>query len=136
MEKNFDNWHSLKKNIQARNAPQFNEREIWWCSVGVNIGFEEDGKNNHFERPVLVFRKFSKDTFLAIPLTSVDKDNNSPYYMNYPVNNKSGSLILSQLRLMSASRLNRKMDKMAKSDYTHLRVKLNKLLFKSESLSG
>jgi len=26
-------------------VPRFSEREIWWCSVGVNVGHEADSKH-------------------------------------------------------------------------------------------
>lgn len=59
----------------------FKEREIWWRSIGTNIGTEEDGKNAHFERPVLVLRKFNRDIFLGLPLTSTRKDHR--YHFHY-----------------------------------------------------
>ncbi len=30
-----------------------------WCSIGINVGDEEDGKNELYERPVLVIKKFN-----------------------------------------------------------------------------
>ena len=51
MEKDFQGWHQLKINInESKKLPTFNEREIWWCSIGTNIGFEMDGKNGPFHR--------------------------------------------------------------------------------------
>ncbi|PID34747.1 MAG: hypothetical protein CR971_01625 [candidate division SR1 bacterium] len=34
-----------------------NMREIWYVSLGNNIGYEEDGKGNDYKRPVLVLKK-------------------------------------------------------------------------------
>jgi mRNA interferase MazF len=48
----------------------FKEGEIWWCNVGLNVGVEIFGKGKRFTRPVLVFKKFSSESFLGIPLTS------------------------------------------------------------------
>lgn len=57
MEKNFDKWNGEKKRVNIRDENTlFHEREVWWCSLGVNIGFEQDGKNDIFERPVLIIR--------------------------------------------------------------------------------
>lgn len=40
-QKDFDNWNERKKKIhQGKKDIYFNEREIWWCMVGVNVGFE------------------------------------------------------------------------------------------------
>ena len=45
MEKDFDNWNIQKKRAQAiKERPMFKEREVWWCTLGVNIGDEQDGK--------------------------------------------------------------------------------------------
>jgi mRNA-degrading endonuclease toxin of MazEF toxin-antitoxin module len=46
MEKDFWKWHSLKSEIEKQiPSPLFYEREIWWCSVGANVGAEEDGES-------------------------------------------------------------------------------------------
>lgn len=84
----------------------FHEREIWWCSLGENLGFEQDGKNEHFERPVLILKKFSHDVFLGIPMTSTKK--NHPFYFPYKFHGGEGSFVLSQARILSVKRLQRK----------------------------
>jgi hypothetical protein len=44
MQKDFDKWNETKKKIHDRiNTPFFNEREVWWCVLGRNIGVEQDG---------------------------------------------------------------------------------------------
>ena len=46
--KNFDDWNKIKKDIEKSKIDKvFHTQEIWWCSIGINIGFEEDGKNNN-----------------------------------------------------------------------------------------
>ena len=61
MEKDFNLWNSEKQNIDRKFLKDFyfSEREIWWCSVGINVGVEVNGKNSKFERPVLVLKKFN-----------------------------------------------------------------------------
>ena len=50
----FPGWHRHKEQLHAQHhTPTFQEREIWWCSVGVNVGHEMDGKNQFYNRPVL-----------------------------------------------------------------------------------
>ena len=47
MQKDFPGWHRQKEQLHAQHhTPTFQEREIWWCSVGVNIGHEMDGKHH------------------------------------------------------------------------------------------
>ena len=53
--KSFIEWTKLKIKIHFRKENvYFKEREIWWASLGMNIGYEENGKNETFERPTLV----------------------------------------------------------------------------------
>ena len=104
MEKDFESWHGLKQKLDTRNkAPIFHEREIWWCSMGVNIGFEVYGKGNIFTRPVLILKKFSKSTFLGVPLST--KIKNSEYYHPITFKGKTSSAVFDQIRIMDAKRL-------------------------------
>ncbi|HJV33298.1 MAG TPA: hypothetical protein VJ694_04695, partial [Patescibacteria group bacterium] len=48
----------------------FEEREIWWSSLGENIGSEDNGKHDIFVRPVIILKKFSRALSLAIPVTT------------------------------------------------------------------
>lgn len=66
----YDRWNEIKKDIAKKEQfLTFKVREIYWLNVGQNIGYEVFGKGSDFLRPVLVFRKFSKDSFLGVPLT-------------------------------------------------------------------
>jgi len=82
--------------------------------LGCNIGFEEDGKNRNFERPVLVLKKFNKNILWAIPLTTKNKQGRFFYSVNE--GQKNYTLILPQLRLISSKRLIRKMTKISKAN--------------------
>jgi mRNA interferase MazF len=98
--KEFDRWNEKKKwtNSKAVDRNLFiHEREVWWCSVGVNIGVEIDGKNEDFERPVLLVKKFNGLMFWGIPLTSKAKEN--PYIVKVEHSKGVSHANLSQLRL-------------------------------------
>lgn len=124
--KNYGEWNAKKGEIEARKTiPEFSERDIWWCSLGLNIGYEEDGKNDNFERPVCVLRKFNKDIFIGLPLTSALKD--SSYYFPHTLHETAGSIILSQGRLLSAKRLQRKLGRVSRGKFKELRTKYTKL---------
>ena len=104
MSKDFDGWNRKKKTIEDKPINHFvREGDVWWCSIGINIGSEQDGKNEEFQRPVLVIRKFNEKIFLAIPFTSKPKDNG--LYFNFIRNNQPYSILLSQVRLLSTKRL-------------------------------
>ncbi|MBI2454104.1 MAG: type II toxin-antitoxin system PemK/MazF family toxin [Parcubacteria group bacterium] len=113
MKKDFKKWHKVKQYIHNAGGRLFyHEREIWWCSIGSNVGFEQDGKGENFSRPVLIIKGFSKEVFLCIPLTTKLKE--GKYY--HEVNLKDGikrKVILSQIRLVDAKRL---VDKVAVLD--------------------
>lgn len=120
MEKDFQNWCFLKKELNDKDIDiYFKKREIWWCSLGVNVGFEQDGKNNKFERPVLVLRKFNKDLLLVLPTTSQRKE--GQYYYEFISNGKKYSVILSQLRAISSKRLLRKIRKISAEDFVKIK---------------
>ena len=126
--KDFERWHNLKCEIDAGFAsPIFNEREIWWCSVGTNIGVEEDGKNDLFERPVLVLYKFSKDGFWGVPLSS--KRREGRFYFPVAVSGRPSTVLLSQLRFYSSKRLMRRIEKMTDSQFDEVRLALEALVF-------
>ena len=108
MQKDFDSWNNRKKHIdnQSQYLPLYHEREIRWCRLGINIGFEEDGTGKEYSRPVLVLKGFSRQVCLIIPLTTSVKKN--PY--NVPIGNvdgKKAAAIVSQLRLIDTKRLDK-----------------------------
>jgi mRNA interferase MazF len=104
MEKEFDHWNGVKKALDKREQlPSFQERQIWWCSIGVNVGFEVYGKGKIYTRPVLVVRKFSKHSFFGVPMTS--KRKTQPYHFPTFFKGTEGSAQLAQLKLFDSKRL-------------------------------
>jgi mRNA-degrading endonuclease toxin of MazEF toxin-antitoxin module len=102
--KDFDKWNTKKKELNYIKSHYYKEREIRWCSLGVNIGFEEDGTSHGYKRPVLILRGFSRDVCLVVPLTTSKKKNK--YYLNIgQVEDKEAFVILSQIRLIDTKRL-------------------------------
>ncbi|OGG53045.1 hypothetical protein A3H16_03180 [Candidatus Kaiserbacteria bacterium RIFCSPLOWO2_12_FULL_53_8] len=117
--KGFDRWNEQKKKLHASEREMlFHEREIWWCSLGVNIGFEQDGTNELFERPILIIRKFNRDVLWALPLTRSDKRNR--FYVPITVGDANSAVILSQLRLISSKRLQRYMHKLPQGQFKEI----------------
>src|SRR6185369_4104731 len=77
--KRFDDWNHKKKQLESRILDEsffFLNREVWWTATGVNIGKEMDGKNDNFERPVLILKKFDEDNFLGLPISTHIGDDN------------------------------------------------------------
>ncbi len=125
--KNFDEWNVLKKELHKRkNIPFFHEREIWWCALGLNVGFEEDGKNDNFERPILIMRVFSHEVLWVLPMTSQDRT--GEYYHQFRYRGEKYSIIISQLKLISSRRLLRKIRKFSERDFLEVKNKIKNLL--------
>jgi mRNA interferase MazF len=134
MKKDFDGWNEVKKathenSVVRESFPK--EREIWWCSVGVNIGVETDGKHDTFERPVLIVRVFNQEMLWAIPVTSTMKD--SPFYYPFLFKNEERSLILTQIRVLSTKRLRRQVDVLPEKDFERV-IEILTRLIKAEPL--
>jgi len=126
--KDFDGWIAKKKEYHYRKTkpPMFKERDIWWASIGVNVGFEEDGKHEKFIRPVLVIKKFNQELFLGIPMSTKIKDNR--YYVQVTVKNKTVSVLISQIRVFSAKRIQDKLAELDEADFVKLRKEVTKMI--------
>lgn len=115
----FNKWNVLKQQIEFNFKHRFcKKRDIWWCSIGVNIGYEIYGKNFLAERPILVLRVFGKETACIAPLTSsVDKSD-----FNYPLifNKITSTIKLSQVRVVSTKRLSRKIGRLDATQFFNI----------------
>lgn len=114
----FDEWNKEKQAINAKQVDDtllYKEGEVWVSYLGNNIGREQNGSVENFSRPVLIVKKFNKEMFWGIPLTT--KQKNIDYYYNYldPDKNKV-ALIIAQVRLMSSKRLERMLYQLKTSD--------------------
>ena len=105
MQQEFLEWHEKKSNIHSKKyRVYFKERDIWWCSIGQNVGYEQNGKGKNFARPVIVLRKLSNEVFWGLPLTTQMKF--GKYYTQLASSDdKVRTVTLSQLRLIDSKRL-------------------------------
>jgi len=123
----FVKWTKLKIRIHLSDRIiYFKEREIWWASLGVNIAFEQNGKNETFERPILVLKKFNHDVLWMLPMTSQEKS--GKYYYPVDYNGEKFYLVLSQLRLISSKRLLRKVRTITSDEFNDIRSKVKNIL--------
>ena len=111
--------------IESRKEFHFNEGEVWWCSVGLNIGEEEFGKGSSFERPVLVFKKFTKSSFLGLPLTGHKKEGS--WYVACSVAGRAGSVMLNQARIFDGARLLNYIARIKDAEFETIRERFKKL---------
>ncbi len=126
MQKDFDSWNKVKKETHNKNMPPlFSEREIWWCALGINVGSEEDGKGLNYLRPILILRKFNKNIFYGLPITSKIKDDK--FHISINSGEISGSIILSQMRLIDSKRLSHLAGKVTDNELKAIKKKLKSL---------
>lgn len=120
----FVRWTKVKIQIHHKpdeeiNSLYFKEREIWWAHLGQNVGFEENGKNEAFDRPVIVLKKFNQHFLWAVPTSTKIKSSN-PYYFLFHRDDHRYSALVSQIRPMSSKRLIRKIGKIPKPAFAQL----------------
>ena len=126
-KKDFDTWNGLKKSIECKQGGEAYAypREVWWCSLGVNLGVEIDGKNENFERPVLIIRVYNPHSMLVPPITSKGKEDKFHCKIIVKAKNiETGELYnkpvwvkLTQARAISNKRLLRKVDVVPVADF-------------------
>ena len=116
----FDEWNYLKQEINDKeNILNFKERDIFFVSFGQNIGYEIYGKGEEFLRPVVVLKKYSKYTFLVIPLTSKIKNDKFHFIINFK--NRINSAILTQARAIDIRRAKYKIGEVRHSEFKKLK---------------
>lgn len=97
-------WCRLKFLLRNKEAKSiFHEGEVWWCSIGLNIGEEVYGKGVHFARPILVFKKLTKNSFLGLPLTGSEKKGS--WYVAIELPGHRSFAMLNQARIIDKKRL-------------------------------
>lgn len=121
MKKEFDRWNSLKKKVHKRlDNVRFHEREIWWCALGVNVGSEQDGVNETFDRPVVIVKNFNGRVLWVVPLSRTYRPHSPYYFPLWKDDNGRSVALVSQLRLVSSRRLIRKIGMINRDQFSEL----------------
>lgn len=129
MSRDFDAWNLKKKRIETQaSTPFYHEREIWWCALGVNIGYEQDGTGSNYDRPVLVIRGFNSRVFFGVALTGRRKSGRY-YFPLGKIEYRDASVILSQVRLIDGKRLVRKIGTLDEATFKAVTRRLKEVLF-------
>ncbi len=114
--KDFDGWNRFKKVVDADIRTVFcRKREVRWCSVGLNIGAEIDGKHASYERPVLIMEILDNHLVMVIPLTTQNKTNK--YGIKITCEKIEFFALTSQMRTISTKRLGRKMFRLPSAEF-------------------
>ena len=119
-------WNIVKMQLELHGRqPNPAQGEIWWAGVGRNLGTEMNGKNNRFARPILIYKKLSRYSFMAIPLTS--KEHEGTWYVKFFQNGISETAMLHQAKTMSVKRLYSRIGKIDEDDMVRIRRAFAKL---------
>ena len=134
MIKQFLQWIGLKEKLhQAEHVPPlFKEHEIWWCSIGENIGNEVNGNGTRFTRPVFILKKYDAYSFFGLPLTTKEKEGS--WYVHMRFKEKNQTVVLMQGRVLDYRRLKEKMGEVEAGD--SLRIREAFLALHAESINN
>lgn len=119
----YDRWNGVKKELHKKKVIHFHWGEIYFLSIGMNVGYETYGKGEKFLRPVLVLRKLSRYAFIGIPLTSKVKEGNYFYIFSYKKGQMSTAMF-HQMRVFDIRRSLYKSGNISKTDFLSLKKKL------------
>lgn len=129
MQKDFDGWNKLKKTLDSGlERRYFRDGEIWWVHLGVNVGYEADGKGREFSRPVLVLKKYNKYSFLGLPLTTRKKSHKYTIDMEKYLK-KVVYGTASQIKNIDSKRLINRENKITLNELNEIKEKISKVNF-------
>jgi mRNA interferase MazF len=109
----------------------FKEGEIWWCSIGMNVGIEVFGKGSRFTRPVLIFKKLDSDSFLGIPLTSQPKEGD--WYSPIRYDGAESMALLAQARVFDSCRLTKRIGTLDSPNFQAIKAAFGKFYLPENS---
>jgi mRNA interferase MazF len=119
--KRFLAWFSLKQQLHeiSTQPPLVSERDIWWASIGENVGSEINGKSALFSRPVIVLKKLSHTFYFVIPTTTQAKDGS--WYVPFRQHGKHMAACLHQARAIDYRRLSSRLGAIDGDDFTNIK---------------
>jgi len=128
----LNSWNDVKINTQKIDKKvYFKERDIFWLKIGENIGFEQNGKGDKFQRPVLVVKRYTNDMFLGIPLSTTLREGSFYFQFSF-LEDKISTALLVQHKLFSSKRFIKKIGKINENDFRKLKIKLHNLIFEED----
>ena len=117
----FFEWIGLKEKLhRSDHKPPFvSERDLWWASLGQNVGSEVNGKSGRFSRPVLIMRKLAHGFYLVAPTTT--KQREGTWYVHVRLGNQDEYVCLNQIRTIDYRRLSSKVGQIDTDDFDRVR---------------
>ncbi len=120
--KAFSGWMRLKEklNFKAYKIPFVSEEDIWWASVGVNVGYEIDGKSQLFSRPVIILKKLAHGFYFVAPTTT--KNKTGTWFVPFSQHDKKINACLHQVRSIDYRRLSSKLGEVDRADFEKIKL--------------
>ena len=125
--KNFTDWFKLKPKLDDRShkPPLVSQRDIFWCHLGENIGTEISGKSHLYTRPVIIFKKLSRHTFLVIPTST--KIKTGSWFVYFTHRKIEMVACLHQIKIIDYRRLQTLIGKLDNKDFQNIKTGFKEL---------
>jgi mRNA interferase MazF len=115
----FDTWNTTKQYINyLEKTPHVREREIYWCSIGQNIGYEINGKTSAFTRPVIILKKISPRTILIAPTTT--KVRAGSWFLPINFAGFEENICINQIRTIDTKRLGKMVARISETKFENI----------------
>ena len=125
--KRFLEWIGLKERLHTSDhkPPFVSERDVWWISLGENVGSEMNGKSDKFTRPALVLKKLAHGFYLVAPTTTQERKGS--WYVHIKLGNKDEYVCLNQIRTVDHRRFYSKLGQIDTDNFDKAKEGFRKL---------
>ena len=112
----FLEWIGLKQKLHqgTQSPPLVSTGDIWWASIGENVGSEITGKSRLFSRPVIIFKKLAHGFYFVIPTTTSKVGS---WFVAFRQADRRMIASLHQARAIDHRRLSTKLGQLDDSDF-------------------
>ena len=121
MIKRFLEWIGLKEKLQniKSQPPLVNEGDLWWISIGENVGSEINGKSDIFSRPGIIYKKLSRSFYFVVPTTTQEKKGS--WFVEFSHKGRQMVACLHQARAIDYRRLFSKLGTLDDEDFKRIK---------------
>ena len=119
--KKFLEWIGLKERLHntEHKPPHVSEGDIWWASIGENVGSEINGKNELFSRPAIILKKLAHGFYFVVPTTTQIRTGS--WYVSFRQKEKDMVACLHQARAIDHRRLSSKLGTLDDEDFQRIK---------------
>lgn len=120
--KQFLEWIGYKELLDSKDhePPLVSKGDIWWASIGENVGSEINGKSRLFSRPVIIYKKLSHGFYFVIPTTT--KQREGTWYVKFRHKDQVSIACLHQARAIDYRRLSSKLGTLDDTDFNKIQT--------------